>query len=601
MGIYTILPDEIQEVDVIIAGGGCAGCIIAARMSDADPNLSVLVVETGTNNADIPTLTHPAFLMNALLPGNKYNLYYKATKSENLAGREIVVPSGGVLGGGTSVNLMVYTRAQRSDYDSWGMAGWSADEMISYMKKLETYHGPDEEDRHGSEGPIHVTGDGYCSSRLQNDFISAANDAGWPEIPDLQTMDAVNGVQRAMRYVGPNGKRQNTAHQYIHPRLEDGQHSNLHVLIESKVNRVIFDGKRAVGVEYQPHTTSQEVTQGHTRIVKARRMVIISCGALRTPLVLERSGVGDPDVLSRAGVPVIANVPGVGRNYQDHQLIIYSYHSSLTRGETLDSIIRGDLDVEELVTRNEPILGWNSIDAYGKLRPNEADIRKLGPEFEKLWRTEYQHRPDRPLMMTTLSACFPANPPWLPEGHYFSIAGFNAYALSRGHIHITGPALSNSPDFDIGFFSDSDSVDIKGHIWMYKKQRQIARRMKVFRGEVANSHPRFPPGSRAACTCGPLPADAPDLEYDSEDDKAIEQWLRENVGTTWHSLGTCNMAALEEGGVVDADLNVYGVEGLKVADLSIPRSNVAANTANVAMAIGEKAADIFIKELGIGV
>lgn len=135
---------------------------------------------------------------------------------------------------------------------------------------------------------------------------------------------------------------------------------------------------------------------------------------------------------------------------------------------------------------------------------------------------------------------------------------------------------------------------------MYKKLRQITRRMKVFQGEIANTHPRFPAGSQAACTHGSLPPDAPDLEYDGQDDKAIEQWLRENVGSTWHSLGTCNMAPHEEGGVVDADLNVYGVERLKIADLSIPPRNVAANTANAAMAIGEKAADMFIKELGLG-
>ncbi|RYP12067.1 hypothetical protein DL767_011505 [Monosporascus sp. MG133] len=601
MGIYTTLPEEIHEVDVIIVGGGCSGCIIAARLSDADSNLSILVVEGGTNNHDIPMLTHPAFLMSGLAPGNKYNLYYKANKSEALAGRELVVPSGGVLGGGSSVNLMVYTRAQRSDYDSWRMPGWSANEMMSYMKKLETYHGPDEENRHGSEGPIHVSSDGYCSSRLQDDFINAANDAGWPEIPDLQTMDAVNGVQRAMRYVDPDGKRQDTAHQYIHPKLEDGQHPNLHVLLESQVNHVVFDGKRAVGVEYQPNPAFQAMSQGLTQIVKARRMVVISCGALGTPLVLERSGIGDPDILSRAGVSTVANVPGVGRNYQDHQMVICSYDSSLTREETLDSVIRsGDLDIERLIARNDPILGWNSVDAYCKLRPDETDIHGLGSEFEKAWRDEFQHQPDRPLMMASLSACFPANPDWLPEGQYFSIAAFTAYPFSRGHIHITGPALTDTPDFDTGIFSDPDGLDIKSHIWMYKKQRQISRRMRVFRGEVANTHPRFPVGSRASCTRGPLPANAPDLEYDSEDEQAIEQWLRESVGTTWHSLGTCKMAAREEGGVVDADLNVYGVEGLKVADLSIPPTNIAANTANAAMAIGEKAADIITKELGIG-
>lgn len=218
-------------------------------------------------------------------------------------------------------------------------------------------------------------------------------------------MDAVNGVQRAMRYVSPGGKRQDTAHQYIHPKLEDGRHPNLHILLESQVNRVVFDGNRAVGVEYQPNPAFQNTTQPLTRIVKARRMVVLSCGAMGTPLVLERSGVGDPDILSRASVPTVANLPSVGRNYQDHQMVIYSYNSSLSREETLDYIIRGgNLEAEELIARNAPILGWNSVDAYCKLRPGEADIHDLGPEFSSAWRCEFKNQPDRPLMMASLSA-----------------------------------------------------------------------------------------------------------------------------------------------------------------------------------------------------
>jgi choline dehydrogenase-like flavoprotein len=136
---------------------------------------------------------------------------------------------------------------------------------------------------------------------------------------------------------------------------------------------------------------------------------------------------------------------------------------------------------------------------------------------------------------------------------------------------------------------------------MYKKQRQIARQMKIFRGELAETHPEFSTGSQAACTSGPLLDSAREIQYDNEEDTAIENWLRKNVNTTWHSLGTCRMSqARDQGGVVDPNLNVYGVEGLKVADLSMAPSNVGCNTNSVAMAIGEKAADILIRELGLG-
>lgn len=155
-------------------------------------------------------------------------------------------------------------------------------------------------------------------------------------------------------------------------------------------------------------------------------------------------------------------------------------------------------------------------------------------------------------------------------------------------------------DFQTGFFSDTQDIDIKKAAWGYKKQREILRRMQIYRGEYAPGHPAFADQSAAACK----ELDAPlenvvDIVYTPEDERVLEQWLRQNVRTTWHSMGTCKMAPLDQGGVVDAALSVYGVEGLKIADLSIPPSNVAANTGNTAFVVGEKAADIFIKELGL--
>ena len=144
-------------------------------------------------------------------------------------------------------------------------------------------------------------------------------------------------------------------------------------------------------------------------------------------------------------------------------------------------------------------------------------------------------------------------------------------------------------------------MDIKKHVWAYKKQREILRRMKTYRGELPGGHPTFAPDSRAAnvTASGDLPEDIQDIVYTAEDNKTIEDWLRNHVETTWHSMGTCKMGPHNEGGVVDSRLNVYGVEGLKVADLSIPPLNVAANTMNTAVAIAEKAADIFLEELGL--
>jgi alcohol oxidase len=188
----------------------------------------------------------------------------------------------------------------------------------------------------------------------------------------------------------------------------------------------------------------------------------------------------------------------------------------------------------------------------------------------------------------------------IPAGQYVTVFNVTAYPYSRGHMHITGPELSDPLDFDVGFFTDIHGVDLKTQIWAYKKQREIMRRTAIYRGELALGHPRFPDGSAAACIEIDAPLkDVQDLQYSSEDDEAIEQWLREKINTTWHSLGTARMAPRENFGVVDHQLNVYGTQGLKIADLSIPPTNMGANTQNASLVIGEKAADIIIQELGL--
>lgn len=196
---------------------------------------------------------------------------------------------------------------------------------------------------------------------------------------------------------------------------------------------------------------------------------------------------------------------------------------------------------------------------------------------------------------------FPGIPTELPGRQYFSHSTFTVYPYSRGHVHITGPELTSKVDFNAGFLDDEDGIDIKKCRWAYKTQREIARRRSVYRGEVASGHPTFPAESKAVAMerAEPLGANVHNIEYTPEDDAAIDNWLRENVTTTWHSLGTCKMAPLDRMGVVDENLNVHGVVGLKVADLSIVPRNIAAHPNNTAMTIGEKAADILITDLGL--
>ena len=170
-----------------------------------------------------------------------------------------------------------------------------------------------------------------------------------------------------MRYVGPDGKRQDAAHRYIHPLLQDGQHPNLHILCESKVVRVIFDNSsppRAVGIEYKPNGEAQPsvaLSKPVHEVIKAKKLIVVSAGALGTPQILERSGIGSSKILKKLDIPVVVDLPGVGEQYQDHHLLLYPYKTSLDETETLDGILSGRKDFVKAMQEKDPMLGYNGI------------------------------------------------------------------------------------------------------------------------------------------------------------------------------------------------------------------------------------------------
>lgn len=224
---------------------------------------------------------------------------------------------------------------------------------------------------------------------------------GWPEVPDIMNLESNNAVCRNLKYTSPDGRRQDSAHQYLHPRLADGRHPNLHVLLEHQVTRILFEGKRTVGVEFKSNPTHREGCNRGIQVIRAKKMVVVSAGTLGTPQILERSGVGDPGVLARAGVSPVAGVPGVGCNYQDHHLVVYPYKSSLEPGETLDALYGGRLDIPKLLETNDKILGWTACDVTSKLRPSESDVAALGPAFQAAWDKDFKNKPNRPVAILT--------------------------------------------------------------------------------------------------------------------------------------------------------------------------------------------------------
>ncbi|KAI1169834.1 alcohol oxidase-like protein [Nemania sp. FL0916] len=604
MAIFNQLPEDVQEVDIVIVGAGAAGCVVASRLADADPKLSILLIERGPNNRNAPTVVHPFLWVANYLPNSPRVLKHQAGKEKQLADRECIVAVGNTLGGGTSVNLMMYTRAQKDDYDSWATNGWTADDLLPYLKKLETYHGLGKKEHHGYSGPVQISDGPFRSMDAENSFISAMREVGYPEPEDLQDLEST-GVARIQKYVSPEGQRQDAAHTYLHPRLEDNQHPNLHVLVETQVTRVTIDGnKRASGVEFRPNPSLKpDSAKGSgTRSVKVKKLVVLSAGTLSTPSILERSGVGDPNVLKHAQIPEIVDLPGVGHDFQDHNITIYAYKSSLPPEATTDGMHTGKVDVPSLLARQDKMLGWNGIDASSKLRPTLSEIDALGPEFSQVWDRDFKNNPSRPLGTVIFLSGLLGDRGDAPPGQYFSLGVFTAYPYSRGHIHITGPNMGDPLDFKTGYLSDHDQLDLKAQIWLYKVQRDVASRMTIHRGHAPHCHPVFPPESSAsyASESASDAKSAEKIDYSPEDDAVIEDHIRRNMTTCWHGIGTCKMAPREQKGVVDETLAVHGVKGLKIADLSIVPENVCANTMNTALVIGEKAADIIIQELGLG-
>ncbi|EAQ91743.1 hypothetical protein CHGG_03678 [Chaetomium globosum CBS 148.51] len=580
MGLYNKLPDSIQEVDVIIAGGNLRGCLTAggSRPEPVDPDDRGRPEQRQCPNHYPPRLVpHPPCTWQHV---------------------QLILQNQKVCRSGRP---MVW-RGYASLFEEGDCPCTPTSLKALTLVKVETYHGKDEKGVHGHDGPIHVSRGTYHSKKVEDEFITSAAKVGWPEVEDVQDLESVNVVGRAYRYVSLDGKRQDAATCYLHPLLNEGEHPNLHVLVESQVKRVLFDKSKAVGVELRPNPAFGG-SASDIKTVKARRLVVVSCGACGTPSLLERSGIGSQPVLQAAGVPVVAEAPGVGNGYEDHHLAVYPYLNSLDASDTLDDLAYGRMgNPEDLIRAQHPMLGWNAQEVQVKARPTDAEVAALGPEFKKAWDREFRDHPEKPTVIFTVIAGFPGDPSLSTGGPGLAISAFTVYPFSRGHIHITGPQLEDPVDFDTGFFADDGDLDIKKHQWTYKKQREIMRRMPSYRGEMAACHPPFGPGSQAASVTlqdGPLPADAPDIEYSADDDAVLERWLRENISTTWHSLGTCKMAPRDDDGVVDENLSVYGVEGLKIADLSIVPRNVAANTNNTALVIGEKAADIIIKELDL--
>ncbi|KAI9694261.1 MAG: Alternative oxidase, mitochondrial precursor [Bogoriella megaspora] len=620
-----------DEVDIIVVGGGSCGCVVAGRLANLDHNLQVLLIEAGESNLNNHWIVRPGIYPRNMKLDSKTASFYYSRPSEWLAGRRAVVPCAHILGGGSSINFMMYTRASASDYDDFQTKGWTTKELIPLMKKHETYQRScNNRDIHGFEGPIKVSFGNYVYPVMQ-DFLRATASQGIPEVDDLQDLVTGHGSCQWDKWIDRDkGRRSDSAHAYIHSTR--AHHQNLHLVVNTKADKVILDNNnRAVGVQTVP-TKPLHPTENHSHIYKARKQIIVSGGTLSSPLILQRSGIGDPKKLRAAGVEPKVDLPGVGLNFQDHYLT-FSVFRQKPDGESFDDFIRGDPEVQERVynqwyTNGTGPLATNGIESGVKLRPTEEEVAQIEktpfPSFKQViagWFGDHTNMPH--------------------NGKFFTMFHFLEYPFSRGFTHIVSPNPYDAPDFDAGFMNDER--DMWPMVWGYIKSRETARRMECYAGEVTSMHPFYAYNSPARAKdmdlatakayAGPRhlsvgiqhgswtsPVDsgkAPqvsfltsnqqtmreDLQYTKEDLLHVEEWVKRHVETTWHSLGTCSMApkngnSVVKHGVLDERLNVHGVKGLKVADLSICPDNVGCNTYSTALLIGEKCAVLTAEDLG---
>ncbi|PAV14903.1 alcohol oxidase [Pyrrhoderma noxium] len=623
-----------KEVDVIVCGGGPAGCVVAGRLAYADPTLQVMLIEGGNNNRDDPWVYRPGiYVRNMQRDGvnDKATFYTDTMQSSHLRGRRSIVPCANILGGGSSINFQMYTRASASDWDDFKTEGWTAEDLKPLMKRLENYQKPCNNDTHGYDGPVAISNGGRITD-LAHDFLRASDAIGVPYSDDIQDLDTAHGSEIWAKYINRHtGRRSDAATAYVHSVMD--VQTNLHLRTNSRVSRVIFEGNKAVGVAYVHARNRAHKGELRETIVRARKYVVISSGTLGTPQILERSGVGDARLLKDLDIKVVSDLPGVGEEYQDHYTTLSVYRAS-NETVTTDDFLRGDKEAQDKLYEqweNSPekaLLSSNCIDAGFKIRPTEEELKEMGPEFNELFDRYFRDKPDKPVMFGSIVSGAYADHSLLPPGKYFTMFQYLEYPASRGKIHIQSANPYVEPFFDSGFMNNkADFAPIR---WSYKKTREVARRMDAFRGELTSHHPHFHPASPAAArdidikTAKQLlpnsltvgihmgtwhrpsePYDASkvheDIKYTEEDDQAIDDWVSDHVETTWHSLGTCAMKPREQGGVVDKRLNVYGTQNLKCADLSICPDNLGTNTYSSALLVGEKAADLLCEELGIKV
>jgi choline dehydrogenase len=513
--------DSLNTYDYVIVGGGSAGCVLAARLSE-DAQTTVCLVEAGP--ADTNESIHVPVRGSSLLR-TRLDWDYDSHIEPFCNDRRIFLPRGKVLGGSSAINGMVYTRGSRVDYDDWNQPGWSYRELLPYFRRSEdNERGADE--FHGVGGPLGVS-DGRSRNPSTTAFVTAATEAGHLFNADFNgaTQEGFGQYQVTQR----DGRRCSTAVGYLHPVLS---RPNLTVQTNVQVHRITFGNGKASGVIGSRLDDLIEIG--------AAREVIVAAGAYNSPQLLMISGVGPADLLRSLDLPVILDQPLVGANLQDHpQTWVGFAHSE---------------PVSLLVASEPRYLQQYERDRSGPQSSN-------GPEAGGFVRTDDAlPGPDIQLHFVPAMVCDGLLSP--PTGHGVSISAGVLKPLSRGHVTLVAGEVTAKPKVTHNFFSEP--ADLATAVAGLRVCLDLSRQAALKSYTVS-------------------PYEVPLSESDSE----LRAFLRRHAQTAFHPVGTCAM-----GSVVDPELRVLGVAGLRVVDASVMPSIVRGNTNAPVIAIAEKAADM---------
>lgn len=530
---------DAPEFDYIVVGAGSAGCVLANRLT-ANGKHSVLLLEAGPEDTHL--WIHVPLGYGKLFKEKAVNWMYQTEPEPGLDGRTIFQPRGKVLGGSSSINGLLYLRGQHQDYDRWrqrGNTGWGYDDVLPYFKKAEDQQRGGNE-FHGVGGPLPVS-DWRQGDPLSEAFVVAAAEAGIPTNPDFNgaTQEGAGFFQTTTR----RGRRASTAYSYLRPAE---RRSNLHIETEALAQRILFDGRRAVGVEYR---------QGvEVKTARARKEILVSSGAYNSPQLLQLSGVGPADLLRKYGINVVLDMQGVGNDLQDHLQVrvVMRCAQKITLNDIVNHPVRRVLaGARYAAFRTGPLtIAAGTSGAFFKTNPRLAtpDIQVHFLPFSTDKMGEKLH----PFSGFTASVCQVR-----PE--------------SRGTLRIKSADPAVPPEIRINYLATE--TDRTANVEGLKILRRIlhAPALKPFVIEEVD------PGSKVAS------------------DEELLNYCRQRGSTIYHPTSTCRMGN-DPLAVVDQRLRVRGIEGLRVVDGSIMPDLVSGNTNAPIIMIAEKASDMILED-----